>query len=191
MRGHREQGLTRVELKVFCDKGWRTDSEETRWGSGVIVDERHVLTAYHVVECPDIPFVRTDFDGERMMMVVVKKDIKADIALLELASANDFNLGVPPPVISAVAPGELVCSVRAFPKPGWSCGLVETVGDPGEGNIGFAAEVIAGNSGSALYNERGELVGIVVGRVACPDDSKKDCSGTATGLFGRFDYYPK
>ncbi len=142
-------------------------------GSGVILDGRIVLTAYHVVECPhlnDIHIVTSA--GKRVSAKVTKTWPGRDIAQV----TADEDIGVFPPL--EIAPpekiGEVVCSASAVPERGGTCGEMlsyqVTPTCPGTWchDTQFAGEAIAGNSGSGMYNGGGALVGILTGGTLIP-----------------------
>ena len=143
-----------------------------RLGSGVIMDSRgFVLTAHHVVSGVDAIHVALQ-DGRRMGAQLVGSDLLTDLAVLRidadnlpvipqnddiqprvgdvvLAIGNPYNLG------QSVTQGIISATGRA--------GLAERTGGLGSGYSDFLqmdAAINEGNSGGALVNARGELVGI-------------------------------
>lgn len=184
----RGQELTTVELSVWCNDV----QQPARSASGVIIDERHVLTAYHAVACAEIPMVRAVFNGKMRTMVVVKEDPKADLAKLELLAAENFKLNIPPPVIVPAEDGGYACSSVAYPKAEWSCGKVTAdPAAPAKGDLKFEAQTVGGNSGSAVYDLNGRIIGIIVEKVACARGGMDGCTGTITSLYGKTAFYPK
>lgn len=138
--------------------------------SAVVKDERHIWTAQHAVRCPIIPTVQARLSNGRIVKVsVTKEDVEHDLALLEMSSADNFNLNVPPPLISPPpAIGEPVCIATALPSQGWDCGNVERIGD---GYVIFAASGKRGSSGGGVYDLDGHIVAIMSGRLLNPDKS--------------------
>lgn len=134
-------------------------------GSGVIVDNTHVLTAYHVVDCKgsaNIIIMRSD--GTRSIMRIDKIEPGTDTARLVLShgsfSVNTVRYGKP-------RVGDGICAHSMRPTPAIErCGKITTlrnrkdIGDSGD--IKHTMPTIPGNSGSGAYNQRGELIGIVV-----------------------------
>lgn len=125
-------------------------------GTGVVVSERHVITAAHVVFCPIIPTVKVTFpDGRWYMMDVEKDDAMfgqgTDYARLVIASAEYFNLGIAPPKIGHALVGDFV-ELSAFD--GERFGYYE-------GDDLFELNTHPGDSGAPIYNMGGELLGIV------------------------------
>lgn len=91
-----EQSATVVKVESRC-----SDWGEVHEGTGVIISERYVLTAQHVVRCNDIPSVRVYLrEGDKHRVVVVKEDREQDIAKLEIAHAGTFGLDIAPPMLS-------------------------------------------------------------------------------------------
>jgi S1-C subfamily serine protease len=146
-------------------------------GSATILDARHVLTAYHVVACGDIPEVKIALaDGRTFKVVVKHENVKLDFAVLELASADLMGSYAPPRFGHVPDPGDVVCASAAVPRREWNCGPVGDVngalakqylrayGLPRTlfGDVGFSAFIQPGNSGGPIYNEFGEIVGITV-----------------------------
>jgi S1-C subfamily serine protease len=180
VRDRDTQARTAVRVEVLCvheDPFLAADGSTHvggGWGSGVIVDARHVVTAYHVAHCPYLPDVHVVLaDGSRRRMVVRREWQQADVALLELADAGSFGPVIPPRVALA-GDEETICTATSWPRRGFNCGKVEAVWDelsdqdlkdhPGTrfGDIRCALLVEAGNSGSPVYDEHGNLLGIAV-----------------------------
>jgi len=134
--------------------------DEASWGSehrgtGVIISERYVLTAAHVTACPEIPVVHVTFRGVRWSMHVEREDIRADVARLEIATAERFHLDVPPPELAPIETETVFAHV---------------LGRWGESSRGSTSETstlvrhmitIHGDSGAPVYNTAGQLVGLV------------------------------
>jgi S1-C subfamily serine protease len=169
-----------VEVTATCDdmSGW--------YGSGVIVSKDRVLTAGHVLEGPPgvhCVFVVEDSAGKLYLMhpVALLDSDHVDLGVLELSSpVAKFEMPAPeygpPPQL-----GEWVCTVTAHPRREHKCGQVfKSKKQPGDIRMGIVVE--PGNSGSALYDARGRLVGIVVHLYQC--DNGQFCSGAATSLAG-------
>ena len=130
-------------------------------GTGVVISENRVLTAAHVVECAIIPTVHVTLSNGRVLRMNVERDdamfgAGADIARLEMASADTFGLGIAPPALDGTA--------------GRWCALTThgQVCANGSGNLMTPDKydddrTRSGDSGSGVYNaETGGLVGLVV-----------------------------
>jgi S1-C subfamily serine protease len=139
-------------------------------GSGVVVDPRgYILTNHHVVEKAETLLVT--YGGERLPAIYINGDAKSDLALLKLVRRKEY-AALPWGDSDALRPGE---SVTAIGSPlgalansittGVISGLerVLPVDDDSVtgGLIQTDAAINRGNSGGALINMRGELVGIV------------------------------
>ena len=141
---------TDVRVESSCDEFGNSGTS-----SGVIISERHVLTAAHSVGCSALPDVHVYLqDGRRLRMVVERDDLLfgngADIARLEIASAEYFDLGIAPPVLGTLEVGDTVCLAAGCGRVSpYEAGLVEVPSEPGD-------------SGRGVYDWYGRLLGIVV-----------------------------
>ncbi|MDR7381817.1 S1C family serine protease [Promicromonospora iranensis] len=135
----------------------------SRGGSGVIIDDRHVITNGHVVVGTERVELLLD-DGSSVTGRVLGADERNDIAVIEadLGSARAADLGrstglqIGQPVIAVGSPLGLTGSVTA--------GVVSAV-DRSSGNyagpmIQTDASINQGNSGGPLVDLRGQVVGI-------------------------------
>ena len=140
---------------------------EQSLGSGVIVDrEGHVITNHHVIATADL--IRAQLsDGRVAEARIVGRDPETDLAILQLDLKK--NVPVMPIGYSArVRVGDIVLAI------GNPVGLSQTVTQgivsaTGRGQLGVAtfenfiqtdAPINVGNSGGALINANGELIGI-------------------------------
>ncbi|HEX6638474.1 MAG TPA: trypsin-like peptidase domain-containing protein [Steroidobacteraceae bacterium] len=140
---------------------------EQSLGSGVIVDrEAHVITNHHVIATADL--IRAQLaDGRVADARIVGRDPETDLAILQL----DLKKNVPVMPIghsSRVRVGDIVLAI------GNPVGLSQTVTQgivsaTGRGQLGVAtfenfiqtdAPINVGNSGGALINANGDLIGI-------------------------------
>ncbi len=153
-----------VEITALC---LLPDGRQVAWfGSGVIVDATHILTAGHVAETEGLSCVFTaELSNGKTHLVRplhVLASSETDLASMEIVSFVETFPAQPVRYGPVPAPGEKVCTATAYPRREYKCGQVmrSKGSQPGDIRIDFVVE--PGNSGSALYNERGELVGIVV-----------------------------
>ncbi len=149
-------------------------SEDQAFGSGVYFDERgYIITNYHVVEGADLIDVKL-LGGERIPAALVGYDDGTDIAVLKVEDAIDAT-PVPFGDSDAIQIGELAIAIG---NPGATdsvlfgtvtAGIISAVNrvDIDAGNFTRSVPVIqtdaainTGNSGGALLNARGELIGI-------------------------------
>jgi S1-C subfamily serine protease len=161
-------------------------------GSGVIVDPRgYILTNYHVVEQAETLLVT--YGGEKLPAIYVNGDAKTDLALLKLVRRKDYNT-MPWGDSEALRLGE---SVMAIGSPlgaltnSITTGVISGLGRavPMEDNsmtgglIQTDAAINRGNSGGALINMRGELVGIVTLTLRSTDpEAGRDVQGVGFAI---------
>ncbi len=144
-------------------------------GSGVYIDARgYIVTNYHVVEGADIVTVQL-LDGTEIEVEEVLSDESTDLALLKIASALEGVEPVPMGDSDALMIGELAVVIGnpgalSDVYPGTvTAGIISGLEreNVNAGNFSRTVNVIqmdapinGGNSGGALLNGRGELVGI-------------------------------
>ncbi len=169
-----------VKLVVTCPGGGRGA------GTGVLVAPDVILTAQHVVTCMPLPpyplYVAPEkievffTDTESTEGTVEVELSQHDVARVKLATGapqyfSPISIGPKPGI------GDRVCEVSAVPRTTYRCGVVQPETGP---YIGLDFMVEHGNSGSALYNSAGQLVGIVVQLVYC--ENQEICAGRAIPL---------
>ena len=141
--------------------------ETSSLGSGVIVDAENglILTNYHVVEnAYEIKVTLTD--GREMQAEIIGRDPDTDVAVIQV-SGNSL-VEVPIADSSALRVGDFVVAIGNPFGLGQTVtsGIVSALGRSGlglesiEDFIQTDASINLGNSGGALVNLRGELVGI-------------------------------
>jgi len=139
-------------------------------GSGVLIGDRRVLTAAHVVQAEDLITVRFH-DGQTIGAKVVSSSQQADVALLELKKkpkgitpaqiANSDNAKVGEPIFIVGAPYGLSYTLTA--------GHISNRITAGEASSGFYAmeffqtdaAINEGNSGGPMFNGKGQVIGVV------------------------------
>ncbi|MGJ8690290.1 MAG: S1C family serine protease [Gammaproteobacteria bacterium] len=142
-------------------------------GSGVIVsNEGHVLTSLHVIEGAEDIEVRFGDNASKTIITPAKlvgSDASTDLALLKI-DADELPRAIPIGSSNAVRVGDTVLAI-GFPsqelisQKSVSRGIVSALGIPQDGlpivdYIQTDAAINYGNSGGALVNTRGELIGI-------------------------------
>lgn len=140
--------------------------KSTRLGSGVIMDAGgYILTNYHVVQNADLIIVLLQ-SGLRHPAEVIGYDIYTDLAVLKV---NASNLPVIPQQPSQVPlTGDVVLAIGNPLNLGQTVtqGIISATGRSGLSNTSYLeflqmdAAINEGNSGGALINTNGELVGI-------------------------------
>jgi serine protease Do/serine protease DegQ len=136
-------------------------------GSGVIVDSRqgYVVTNHHVIDKADTITVILR-DGRRLQAKVIGSDSETDVAVIQVADGNLTAL--PLANSDALRVGDFVVAIGNPFGLGQTVtsGIVSALGRTGLGIQGYEdfiqtdAPINVGNSGGALVNLRGELVGI-------------------------------
>ncbi len=142
-------------------------------GSGVIVsNEGHVLTSLHVIEGAQDIEVRFGDNTSKTIITpaqLIGSDSSTDLALLKI-DAEQLPRAIPIGSSNAVRVGDTVLAI-GFPsqelisQKSVSRGIVSALGIPQDGlpivdYIQTDAAINYGNSGGALVNTRGELIGI-------------------------------
>jgi len=136
-------------------------------GSGVIVDaaKGYIITNNHVIDGADDIYVTLE-DRREIEAKLVGSDPKTDIAILEIDARNLTALKIAPS--RSVKVGDYVIAVgNPFGLSSTvTSGIVSALGrESGRGNgyqdyIQTDAAINQGNSGGALVNSKGELIGI-------------------------------
>src|SRR3569623_742039 len=136
-------------------------------GSGVIVDAKngYILTNNHVVDKAEQITV-TLKDGRSINATLVGKDPEADVAVIHIET--DKLTAVPVADSSRLRGGDFVVAIGNPFGLGQTVtsGIVSALGRTGLGIEGYEdfiqtnASIYPGNSGGALVNLRGELIGI-------------------------------
>lgn len=162
-----------VSLQVLCV----SDGGINAWkGSGIITGKHTILTANHVAHCDGESLITVELmSGALMEVEVTVQADDHDIAKLRSNQSLpwfSFRIGKKP------EPGDLVCSESAVPTRARKCGEVQHVSDDASNrDIMFDLDVESGNSGSGVFNEAGDLIGIVTLR------HKTNKAGAAASLW--------
>ncbi len=181
---HSMRALIEVRCNAFDDDEFMV---ETRKASGVIVSDWQVLTALHVVDCPAIPVIHVVTDRGRWRFAPEKEWRSVDVARIQMASGDDLGSGIKPPTLSEerLIRHDQVYIQTAFPQPSEVLGsVVDGFGGNGYGGatyFSYHATTEKGNSGSGIYDTKGNLVGIHVGKTA---------AGTPYGAYVNPDMVP-
>lgn len=146
-----------VSIAVHCGDG-------TAMGSGVVVSERQVLTALHVVSGKGCdPFASVALPGgEPVLMIAEVGSPTADVVRLVALTGAPFADVRPPTLGAAPRVGDEVCLSVAIPRRGRKCGEVQPIDGVGPpGNMVHNAITEPGNSGGPVYDTAGHLVAII------------------------------
>lgn len=170
------RGKTRVQSSLFNDPlfqrffnlpGFQSERETQSLGSGVIVDadNGYILTNNHVIEGA-FEITVTLIDGRKLIAEVLGRDPDTDVAVIKVHAKNltsikfadSSHLRVGDFVVAIGNPFGLGQTVTS--------GIISALGRSGLGIESFEdfiqtdASINLGNSGGALVNLRGDLVGI-------------------------------
>ena len=136
-------------------------------GSGVIIDgaEGYVVTNHHVIENADEINVRLH-DGRSFVAKVIGTDPEADIAVIQIPSSDLYGIAIGDS--EGLRVGDFVVAIGNPFGLGQTVtsGIVSAKGRSGLGLEGYEdfiqtdASINQGNSGGALVNLHGELIGI-------------------------------
>jgi len=196
-----DQKTAAIHIIAHCSK---MPPKSSFWGSGVAINAREVLTAAHVVSCNvetevEDPITKTKKkitvsfgtvdslfgvqpDGISRPLKVQFMSEGTDIARLSFADAGEW-YGVQPAKIAPVRIESRVCIVVAAPRRDRRCGEVEDILTTNANDVTLSTPVEPGNSGSAVYDRDGRLVGIVTQRRGLKNG--QSTGGIATALGGR------
>jgi hypothetical protein len=169
------------------------------YGTGALIDETHVITAHHVVDCDQgvphhaqlatVVIIET-LGGTKVTATFDALDESRDLARLKLESPVS---GAPTLTFAHAVLGETLCAVTATPERGVKCGVYDATHSRYEGDLNLAGMAPwFGNSGSPLYNNAGQMVGTLVRMAWCsPWDEfmyrwfgvrSETCGGRGTSL---------
>ncbi|SFH73058.1 Trypsin-like peptidase domain-containing protein [Tindallia magadiensis] len=143
-------------------------------GSGVLISEYgHIVTNYHVIESS--PYMAKAYfeseDGTVMKkdLMLLGYDSRQDLAILQLKNREGINQKpIPLGAVSEVSAGQRIVTIGS-PR-----GLINTVSDgivsglretEAQTLIQITAPISPGNSGGALLNMKGELIGLTTFKI--------------------------
>ena len=157
--------------EIFVDK-----NKPTFTGSGVIFnDGKWIITNRHVIDGSKYIIVRNGLGKVREVETVeVPSNKDIDLALLKLKNPYPSNYSLSIGDIKSPKPGEQIY-VMGYPmssilgryNPSISEGIVSKTSGFGEmaGEFQITAKMNKGNSGGPIFNDRGEIIGISVGKL--------------------------
>lgn len=138
----------------------------SRLGSGVIMDAGgYILTNFHVVENADLVLVLLQ-SGQKLSAELIGYDLPTDLAVLKVAATNLPMIPQKKGLVSRA--GDVVLAIGNPFNLGQTVtqGIISATGRNGLSNTSYLeflqmdAAINKGNSGGALINTNGELVGI-------------------------------
>ena len=157
--------------EIFVDK-----NKPTFTGSGVILnDGKWIITNRHVIDGSKYIIVRNGLGKVREVETVeVPSNKDIDLALLKLKNPYPSNYSLSIGDIKSPKPGEQIY-VMGYPmssilgryNPSISEGIVSKTSGFGEmaGEFQITAKMNKGNSGGPIFNDKGEMIGISVGKL--------------------------
>lgn len=160
-----------------------TSSQQTVYaqGTGIIMGENsdgnatYIITCAHVIDVSNPKILVQTEDGTQYDAVIVGSDAKTDIGLIRISAtglkaaefADSDTLGVGDYVYAIGNPG----GTQFFGS--FTNGMVSAIGRPVDSPVGYevaciqhTAAINYGNSGGALVNEYGQVVGINTSKIA-------------------------
>lgn len=162
--------VVETEGMLMVSDGLEASAKMPGLGSGVLIGDRRVLTAAHVVQAEDSIAVRFH-DGQEISAKVISSSQQADVALLELERkpkkitaaevANSDGAKIGEPIFIVGAPYGLSYTLTA--------GHISNRIAAEEAGSGFYAieffqtdaSINEGNSGGPMFNMQGQVIGIV------------------------------
>ena len=161
---------TRPE-EIFVDK-----NKPTHTGSGVILnDGKWIVTNRHVIENSKYIVVRNGLGKVREVeSVEFPADENLDLALLKLKKPFPSNFSLSIDDIKRPKPGEQIylmgypmSSILGRYNPSISQGIISKTSGFGEiaGQFQITAKMNKGNSGGPIFNYKGQIIGISVGKL--------------------------
>lgn len=140
--------------------------QPTGLGSGIIINKKgYILTNYHVISLADQILIALQ-DGRLFTASIIGSDIVTDLAVLQIEGENLPVIPQNPEYLPEV--GDIVLAIGNPYNLGQTItqGIISATGRNGMSSSGRQdflqtdAAINEGNSGGALINSRGELVGI-------------------------------
>jgi len=165
------QGMIERKKRVLAlgsDEMPAADISPSGLGSGLLVKGGYVVTCWHVVE--NAKKISISYQGKDFAASLVQKDEGNDIAILRVEGAD---AGASLSVADSVKLGEQVFTM-GFPHPGlqgsdvkFTTGSISGLTGPQNTPVYFqiSAPLQGGNSGGPLFDEYGNLVGIVAAKL--------------------------
>ena len=166
--------------EIFIDK-----NKPTFTGSGIILnDGKWIITNRHVIHGSKYIIVRNGLGKVREVETVeVPSNKDIDLALLKLKNPYPSIYSLSIGDIKSPKPGEQIY-VMGYPmssilgryNPSISQGIVSKTSGFGEmaGAFQITAKMNKGNSGGPIFNDKGEIIGISVGKLNKTEVLKKD-----------------
>ncbi|MEI9921092.1 MAG: serine protease [Bacteroidota bacterium] len=136
-------------------------------GTGFLISPGYISTSYHVVKVADSIYIENEKFGS-IKTSIVYTDVTNDVAILKIENEND--LIITPPYTISSKEGSLAEEVFTLGYPRedvvFGAGNISAVtgykGNPNAYQV--SVPVNPGNSGGPLFNNKGDLIGIISGK---------------------------
>lgn len=137
-------------------------------GSGFVTTSSRVVTANHVVSCPEdalqLSLTIDTGNGKERFAVVTRRAVEADLAQVETTAPGELAEFVEPITVGpAPTVGDIACQSSAWPTWSYQCGTVQPQTSK-QYHVRMFTEF--GNSGSGVY-VAGRLVGLTTTAAFC------------------------
>lgn len=151
------------------------------YGSGVLVSDHQLITAAHVVHCDGGWWItaRVLGDDRDVPVRVEYADDTGDVA--RLAALQGTPWSAPPVRAGSADVGAVVCALDVWPDVQRRCGEVQLPSPTPGAELEFTGMAEPGNSGAGVYNDNGDLVGVVTRMVPCFDGEICDTRAAVLG----------
>lgn len=152
-----------------------TVNHKKNFATGIAIDPSHVVSNIKVVQRPyNLVYIET-IKGQRYTARVIGKDTHSSLILLRI----NKNALIPIKHASSYEVGDWIALVGAFYQefPSIYQGILSSAS---EEQVILNAPVVPGSSGGAVVNKKGELIGVIRGRVGfafSPDYTFRDHTG--------------
>lgn len=152
-----------------------TENHRKNFATGIAIDPNHVISNINVVKRPYKYIYIETVKGKKFTARVVGKDTNSSLILLRI----DKSALIPIKRARSCEVGDWIALVGAFYKefPSIYQGILSS---ESEEQLILNAPVVPGSSGGAAVNKKGELIGVIRGRVGfavSPDYTFRDHSG--------------
>lgn len=150
------------------DKPLTADIAPSGFGSGLLVKGGYVITCWHVIDGAER--VSISVGGKDHVAKLVQKDVSNDIAILKVANVGE---GAPLSLSGDMKLGEKIFTL-GYPHPDlqgsdvkFTTGSISSLTgiDNSPRYFQISAPVQSGNSGGPLFDEQGNLVGVVAAKL--------------------------
>ena len=191
-RSPAQQHQSSVKITVYC-MPVTEDGEPTidalglpiingHYGSGTLLSAHEVLTAAHVQHCPEgnLEIMHVDpGDGKYHLATTDVLLPESDVARIHVD--DDLGTWFEPVAIGPLPEiGDRLCAASAAPRSMYRCWTAQQPSSDADGGIGLDGNTEFGESGSAVFNAHGQLVGVLVALTRCQAGAQ--CLGHASSV---------